>query len=147
MHKSEILAKKKERYDKDREHFLAINRKCYAAHSKEYAAKSYMAVKRRRERAKAARNVCAVAVFLEQLKRNNEEQYLKLYGKYQDPVTNMTKVCTALQNMDFSLCPIANRVVLDETSQEQCGCPAVFQIPGAEFEINELVQKLKQKSK
>lgn len=135
------LLKNKKQYDA--EHRAEI-KKYYETHKTEISIKNEEMRKRRRMRAKMARNICAVYLFLMNLKKQNAEQYSKLFRAYQDPISNMVKTCVALQNMDFNLCPLAKNLY---TNCKQCSCPKVFKVPGAVSEIEKYIQILKQNQK
>ena len=135
------LLKNKKQYDI--EHSAEI-KQYYETNKQRILLTSEQARKKRRQRAKMARNVCAVCLFLMNLKKQNPEQYSKLYGPYQDPVSNLVETCAALQNMDLNLCPLAKNLY---TNYKQCACPQIFKITGAIAVIEKHIQTLKQNQK
>lgn len=135
------LLQKKKQYDI--EHSTEI-KQYYETNKQRILLTSEQARKKRRQYAKMARNVCAVYLFLMNLKKRDMEQYSKLYRTYQEPVSGMMKTCVALQNMDFSLCPLTKNLY---TNYKQCACPKVFKIQGAIAEIQKYIESLKQNQK
>ena len=137
-----IFQKQKKYISEHRDEIKHRRKKYYEEHKQELTTKSNDARKKRRQAAKMAKNICAAYLFLLKLQKQNEEQYLKIYTKYQCPVSDMMKTCVALQSMNFNLCPLINNV----NDYKQCVCTKAFRVPGAIDEIQKHIQILKQKN-
>lgn len=148
-HKSYI--KNREYYQKRNEKYYAANRDKQRQYSKEYyiahceEQKQYL--KKYYEQSKKnkalAKTMCAAYLFLLKFKKENTDEYLKLYKKYHDPLHNMFKTCTALQNENINQCPfyIEN---FDKNPEQYCD-KKILSIPNAITEIQSIATNLKQK--
>ena len=156
--KEKILNTSKEYYEKNKEKYFARSKKYYSEHKelcsqqnkvryqknkekrKENQKKYYQEIKQKNE---AAKNVCAVYLFLLHLRKNNKKQYLTMYSTQAEPIIWMLKTCPALQNMDINMCPLCNENY--ENELEKCCNQKVLALPNIMTELQAIANKLKQK--
>ena len=98
---------------------------------------------KKRQQIESAKKVCAVHVFLLNLRRTKKPEFLKLYTAQTNPLIGMIKTCPALQNMDINMCPLCNENC--EHSLEQCCNQKVLAIPNVLQELHAIAEQLKQR--
>ena len=100
---------------------------------------------KRKERKEMAKSVCPAFLFLDSLKKENIVVYLTLHKKHSDIIGKAVKSCTALQNMDFTLCPFFKSVDSEQYMKESCPMPNAFVLPQSFDIIRNFVTVLKQR--
>ena len=100
---------------------------------------------KRKERKEMAKSVCPAFLFLDSLKKENIVVYLTLHKKHSDIIGKAVKSCTALQNMDFTLCPLFKSVDSEQYMKESCPMPNAFVLPQSFDIIRNFVTVLKQR--
>ena len=100
---------------------------------------------KRKERKEMAKSVCPAFLFLDSLKKENIVVYLTLHKKHSDIIGKAIKSCTALQNMDFTLCPLFKSVDSEQYMKESCPMPNAFVLPQSFDIIRNFVTVLKQR--
>ena len=98
-----------------------------------------------KERKEMAKSVCPAFLFLDSLKKENIVVYLTLHKKHSDIIGKAVKSCTALQNMDFTLCPLFKSVDSEQYMKESCPMPNAFVLPQSFDIIRNFVTVLKQR--
>ncbi len=151
--REEINAKRRERYRQNPEPYKERSRQRRLAqpadarkeyHSAYYQEKKAEKAQKAHERQEklnqqidSAMQMCAAYVLLMNLKKSKDKdekkQYLELYTRKQEPLTDMLKRCVALRKMDMNLCPFCNPD--SEQMVEECCNKKVLAIPDA---INQL---------
>ncbi|MBR3147769.1 MAG: hypothetical protein IKF41_00270 [Alphaproteobacteria bacterium] len=140
--KNDILTQQKQYRQENSAKIKTRRKKYYEANKEDHCKTSNEARRKRRQCARVARNVCAVYLFLMNLRKNKPEEYSKLYTKYQEPIVSMMPACVALQTMNCNLCSLMKC----DTDAKRCACPKAFLIHGATTEIQKYIRILKQKS-
>ena len=126
--KEQYKQKLKENYEKNKEKYLAQQKQRYAE------------LKRKAETAKT---ICAMYVFLLNLRKTNRELYSTLYTAKSNPLIGMLKTCAALQNMDINMCPLCNENCGNDL-HESCNQKALAIIDSIN-DIKTIAQNLKQR--
>ena len=98
-----------------------------------------------KERKEMAKSVCPAFLFLDSLKKENIVVYLTLHKKHSDIIGKAVKSCRALQNMDFTLCPLFKSVDSEQYMKESCPMPNAFVLPQSFDIIRNFVTVLKQR--
>ena len=156
--KEQILAYQKEYRDKNKEQISANDKeyreknkdylkdylKEYYETNKDYYKQKYLEFKTRRENAK---KVCPTFIYLTMLRKQDLQLYLTVYKQHEDVVGKTARNCTALQNMDFNLCPFSQNIGSDSEMKENCPMTKAFDLPDSFNFIRKYSEQLKQNSK
>ena len=138
-----ISESKKKCFNKKKEHYIQ-KKKEYAQKNKEKLnAKQKAYHDSIKSKIESAKTICAMYVFLSDLKHNNREQFLKIYRQGQNIFINLAKTCMALQNMDINMCPLCNENC-GTTIEQSCNADALS-LPGAIQQIQTIANNLKQR--
>lgn len=156
--KQQYLARGKRYYEENKDAVLTHQKQYYAAHKDHFAQKSKEHHEKNRERdnlqtkinyykrklrAIDAQKVCAVYLFLMDLKKKDKKEYLKLYTARQDPVSAMIRTCPALQCMDATKCPLCNWEL--NTGDLSCCDQRVLGIPNIHERLKQYIQQIQNK--
>ena len=133
----------KKAVSKKPEHYKQYKHEWYQANKAETAEKEKQRYLKYKEQAESAKQICAVFVFLMNLRKTNMKKYLELYTYQQRPLIHMLKMCPALQSMDINLCPFCNPE--SEQKAEECCNQKVLALPGAISEIQTIANNLRQR--
>ena len=127
--KAQYNQRDKENYEKNKERYLAQN--------KQYR-------EQLKQKAESAKKICAAYVFLLALRKNNKQEFLKIYTAQANPLIGMLKLCPALQSMDINMCPLCN----SDCGNDICTCcnQKVLSLSNALAELQIIANKLKQNS-
>ena len=134
---------------KQKKQYCEINRDKIAKYQKQYCEKNHDKMLKYqqvyKERKEMAKSVCPAFLFLDSLKKENIVVYLTLHKKHSDIIGKAVKSCTALQNMDFTLCPLFKSVDSEQYMKESCPMPNAFVLPQSFDIIRNFVTVLKQR--
>lgn len=141
--KEQISANDKEYREKNKD-YLKDYLKEYYETNKDYYKQKYLEFKTRRENAK---KVCPTFIYLTMLRKQDLQLYLTVYKQHEDVVGKTARNCTALQNMDFNLCPFSQNIGSDSEMKENCPMTKAFDLPDSFNFIRKYSEQLKQNSK
>ena len=134
---------------KHQKQYREQNRDKIAKYQKQYCEKNHDKMLKYqqmyKERKEMAKSVCPAFLFLDSLKKENIVVYLTLHKKRSDIIGKAIKSCTALQNMDFTLCPLFKSVDSEQYMKESCPMPNAFVLPQSFDIIRNFVTVLKQR--
>ena len=140
--------------DKNRDQLADKRRRYYAAHAEQlndYAKRYYeqnateMLAKQFAARAEkiTARRMCPAFMFTEYLRLKEKARFVAVYK----PKTNLAhlaaKTCGAIQNSDYSLCPIcSNPRIARDKMMATCPMPHVFEFDDAIAQIRKFAKQI-----
>ena len=134
-----LLKTKDKRRAQHREYYLEHKEKI-DAQVREYRETHYDEIVAKRNQAKTellnARQVCPAFMFVDRIRLTDTELYKTKYKIYSNLPHKAAKKCVAIQNNDYTLCPICNNCTMSE-KQMKCVCsmPHVFEFENAASEI------------
>lgn len=138
-----ISAGKKKCYYAKQEQYKKRIKKNYEKNKERYLAQQKQYNQEMCHKSELAQQICAVYVFLLNLRKNNKKEYLTMYTENQRPLIPMLKTCAALQNMDINMCPLCNENC--ENELEKCCNQKVLALPNIMQELRIITNELKQK--
>lgn len=127
-HKETYQERSRKYYHEHRDKLALINEEYRQKHHDEIIAKQ----RQRSAVRKTAKNMCPAFRFLEHLRLKHSEVYVTKYKPTSDLAHKAGKTCIAIQNGDYTLCPICKDCTKSE-KQMKCECPMpnVFDFDGA----------------
>ena len=127
-----VCQRNKERYHKNKEMCLATTKKWIQEHHEEIAQKRHQA----RIENRIARDICPAFKFLNNIRLNNIELFTTKFKVHTNLGHMAAKKCLAIQQNDYTLCPIYNDCTISATRM-RCVCPMphAFEFENAVSEI------------
>lgn len=125
-------AKGRAYYQKNKDKLSAYNDAYRLEHRDEIVAKQ----RERKANRDIAKQMCPAFKFLEHMRVKHKEEYLAKYKPGSDLAHKARKTCVALQNGDYTMCPICNDCAMSSNQMEKvCPMPRVFEFENAAREI------------
>lgn len=140
--------------ERNREHLADKRRRYYAVHAKQlndYAKRYYeqnateMLAKQFAARAEkiTARRMCPAFMFTEYLRLKEKARFVAVYRPGTNLAHKAAKTCAAIQNSDYSLCPIcSNPRIAADKMVATCPMPHVFEFDDAIAQIRKFAKQI-----
>jgi hypothetical protein len=137
--RASICKKSSDYYKQNRKKCLEYRTKYYEMHAESLR---NMKVENRRKKA-VARKMCPAFRFTEYLRLKDNARFVTIYRPNTNLAHKASKVCTAVQCADYSLCPICNNTrISSEKMVAVCPMPHVFEFKDAIAEIRKFAKQI-----